>query len=59
MVNESDDVLIFGLRIQIIFSFSDNYSLLCKEILLIKNIPLLALKYELIVSSSFCQFTVH
>ena len=62
MVNDSDGVLIFGyfvLSIWIIFWFSDNYSLLYKGTLLIKNIPLLALKYELIVSSSFCQFTVH
>ena len=52
MVNESDDVLIFGYMscVELLF---------CKGILLIKNIPLLALKYELIVSSSFCQFTVH
>ena len=49
MVNDSDGVLIFGyMSCEIVKGF-----------FLYENIPLLALKYELIVSSSFCQFTVH
>ena len=49
MVNDLDGVLIFG------------YMSWCfvKGFFWYKNIPLLALKYELIVSSSFCHITVH
>ena len=60
MVNDSDGVLIFGyMSWEQSFHFQIIIYYFVKGFLLIENITLVAVKYELNVSSIFCQFTVH